>query len=96
MKAMFASQNRYERYSPGLEETEFALAISPCPRIEESKDIRENAQCARQRGGTVRCGRAQRSRDAVFDDNQLTESLSIGWAIALAIAVAVVIHVSGA
>jgi hypothetical protein len=26
---------------PELEETEFALAISPCPRIEDSNDIGE-------------------------------------------------------
>ena len=93
MKAMPTGHTPYD-YSK-LEETEFALAISPCPRIEESKDKGEDTHFARKRSGLDRRRQAERSRH--FDDNDLTETetLTIGWAIALAIAVAAVIHVSG-
>ena len=94
MKAMPTSHATYD-YSK-FEETEFALAISPCPQIAEPKDIGEDAEFARKRSGLDRRRHAQGSHQTDFDDNVLTETLTIGWAIALAIAVAAVIHVSGA
>ena len=94
MKAMPASHTLYD--NPQLEETEFALAIAPCPQIEGSTDIGENTEFARNRSGLDRRRQAQRSRQTVFDDHQLTETLTIGWAIALAIAVALAVYVSGA
>jgi hypothetical protein len=93
MKAMPASHTLYDNLK--LDETEFALAISPCPQIEESKDIGENTEYARNRSGPDRRRQAQRSRQTVFDDHDLTETLTIGWAIALAIAVALAVYVSG-
>lgn len=93
MKVMPASHTLYD--NPKLEETEFALAISPCPQIEESKDIGENTEFARKHSGLDRRRQAQRSGQTVFDDNELTGTLTIGWSIALAIAVTVVVYVSG-
>lgn len=93
MKAMPASHTLYD--SSKLEETEFALAISPCPQIEKSKHIRENTEFARKRSGLDRRRQAQTSRQPVIDDHDLTETLTIGWAIALAIAVALAVYVTG-
>lgn len=93
MKAMPASHTLYDNLM--LEETEFALAISPCPQIDESQDIGENTEFARKRSGLDRRRQAQRSRQTVFDDHDLTQTLTIGWAIALAIAVALAVYVSG-
>ena len=74
--------------NPSLEETEFALSVSPRPQIERSPDRRKNTEFVRARG-------APRPSQTVFDDNELTETLTIGWAIALAIAVAMAVYVSG-
>ncbi len=93
MKTMPASRALYD-YSK-LEDTEFALAISPCPRIEESKDIGETADFACARSGLERRRQAQMPRQTVIDEYELTGPLTIGWAIALAMAVALVIHASG-
>jgi hypothetical protein len=93
MKGMRASHTLYE--NSALEETEYALAISPCPQIEGSKDIGENTEFARKRSGLDRRRQAQSSRQTVFDNHDLTEALTIGWAIALAIAVALAVYVSG-
>jgi hypothetical protein len=93
MKAMPASHTLYD--NPKLEETEFALAISPCPQIEESKRIGENTKFARKRSGPDRRRHAQSSRQTVIDNHDLTETLTIGWAIALAIAVALAVYVTG-
>jgi hypothetical protein len=93
MKAMPASHTLYDNRT--LEETEFALAISPCPQIEESKDIGLNTEFIREHSGLDGRGQAQRSRQTVFDNHELTQNLTIGWAIALAVAVALVVYVSG-
>jgi hypothetical protein len=91
VKAMRASHTFYD-YSK-LEETESALAISPCPRIEESTHIGENTEFANKRGGLDYRRRAQRSRQTGFDNNDLTESLAVGGAIAFAITIAAAIYV---
>lgn len=93
MKSTSASYMLHD--NSALEDTEFALAISPCPRIDESKDIGVHTEITRERIGADRRRQAQRSRQSGFDDNELTETLTIGWAIALAIAVAMVVYVSG-
>lgn len=93
MKAMPAGHALYDNSK--LEETEFALAISPCPQIEGSKDTGENTQFARKRSGPDRRRQGQTSRETGFDDYDLSETLTVGWSIALAIAVAVLVYVSG-
>ena len=93
MKAMPASHILYDNLK--LEETEFALSISPCPQIEDSKDIRKNTEFVPERSGLERRREAKRLRQTVFDEHDLTETLTIGWAIALAIAVALAVFVSG-
>jgi hypothetical protein len=93
MKTMPASRTLYGNRA--LEETEFALAISPCPKIEESRDVGENTQFIRERSGLGARRRAQWSRQTVFDNHDITENLTIGWAIAMAVAVALVVYVSG-
>ena len=93
MKAMPAGHTRYDNRT--LEETEFALAISPCPQIDESKDIGEYTEFARKRNGLDLRRQAQRSSQTVFDDHDLTQTLTVGWAIALTIAVALAVYVSG-
>jgi hypothetical protein len=94
MKTMPAGQTVHD--NPKLGETEFALAISPCPQIEQPKDI--GAGRERRRSGLDRRRQprrqAQSSREALVDDHDLTETLTIGWAIALAIAVALAVYVS--
>ncbi len=90
MKAMPAKHAPCD-YSK-FEDTEFSLAISPCPRIEESKDI--CAEFAHERSGLQRRGEPQLSPPTVFDEHRRIEALTIAWAIALAIALAVAIHAS--
>ena len=90
MKAMPASPALHD-YSK-LEETEFALAISPCPQIRGSKDNGESTEFTCRRSGRDRRRQVQMSRPKVFDDNDLTETLTVGWAIALAIGVALVVY----
>ena len=96
MKAMPASQTVCD--NPNSGETEFALAVSPCPQIEPSKDIGEKTEFASRRSGLDyrRHPRrqSQRSRETVPEDHDLTETLTIGWAIASAIAVALAVYVS--
>jgi hypothetical protein len=81
-----AGQLGYE--TRNIEETEFALAISParlaCEQVNGTPEpIRWEAP-------------ARPSRMRIFGDDELTDSLTFGWAIALAIAVALVLHISGA
>jgi hypothetical protein len=94
VKAMSASHTPYDD-NPQLEETEFALAIAPCPQIEGSKDIGENMGSVRSRSGKDGRASVQGSRRTVLDDHELTETLTISWAIALAIAVALAVYISG-
>jgi hypothetical protein len=94
MKVMPAGHTRFDNSQ--LEETVFALAIAACPQVEGSKDIGENTEFPRNGRGLDRRRRAQRSRQTVLDDHELTETLTIGWAITLAIAVALAVYVSGA
>ena len=80
---------------PQLRETEFALAISPVPRIESAT---EPAHAARfqQKGGTHQRFFSDRvSGSAAFEDETLMDALSLGWAIAIAIAVALTVYTSG-
>jgi len=93
MKAMRASQFLYDNLK--LEETEFALPISPCPQIEGSKDCGKNTESAGESSGLERRRQAQMLRQTDFDEHDLTETLTIGWAMALAIAVALAVYVSG-
>ena len=93
MKTMPASHIFHD--NPSLEETEFALSVSPRPQIERSPDRRKNTEFASGRSAPDRCRQSQRPSQTVFDDNELTETLTIGWAIALAIAVAMAVYVSG-
>lgn len=93
MKTMPASHALYGNRA--LEQTEFALSISPCPQIEASRDIRENTEVVRERSGLSGRREAQWPRETVFDNHDFTENLTIGWAIALAVAVALVVYVSG-
>jgi hypothetical protein len=94
MKAMSTAHMRYDNSQ--LEETEFALAISPCPRFEESKNAGESTGFAREHSGPDRRRPVQESRQTDSDEDELTETLTIGWAIALAIAVALAVYASGA
>lgn len=93
MKAMSASRYLYDNSK--LEETEFALAISPCPQIEGAKDTADSMEPATQRSGPDRRRQPPSSRQTPLQDNDLIETLTIGWAIALAIAIALVIYTSG-
>jgi hypothetical protein len=93
MKTMPASHTLYGNRA--FEETEFALAISPCPQVEESRDIGENTEFVRERTALGGRRQAQWSRQTVFDNHDSTENLTIGWAIAFAVAVALVVYVSG-
>jgi hypothetical protein len=95
--AMPAGQTVCDNPEPG--ETEFALAVSPCPQIEPSKDIGEKTEFASRRSGLDRRrhhprSQSQRKRETVPEDHDLTETLTIGWAIASAIAVALAVYVS--
>jgi hypothetical protein len=93
MKAMPASQYLYDHSK--LEETEFALAISPCPQIDGVKDKGDSMESATQRSGPEHRRQPQSSRQTPSHETDLIETLTIGWAIALAIAIALVIYTSG-
>jgi hypothetical protein len=93
MKAMPASQYQYDHSK--FEETEFALAISPCPQIDGVRDIGDSMESAKQRSGQERRRQLQTSRETPLHETDLIETLTIGWAIALAIAIALVIYTSG-
>jgi hypothetical protein len=94
VNAMPVSRTVYD-YSK-FEETEFALAISPCPQIAGSRDIGENTQFARKRSGLDRRRQVQMSRQTAFQDDGLTGILSMGLAIiALAITGLLVVYFSG-
>lgn len=93
MKAMPAG--RYLNDDSKLEETEFALAVSPCPRIAVPKGVGNSMETATQRSGPERRRELQSSRQTPFHETDLIETLTIGWAVALAIAIALVIYTSG-
>ncbi len=82
MKTMFAGPTLYGKSK--FEDTELALAISPCPQINGSKETGESADIARRGGEPGRRDQAHWSQP--LDDDELTETLTSGWAIALAIA----------
>jgi len=86
MKAIRAAHKSYELSA--LDETEFALAISPCPQIEKPNDPAANTERAGERSEPERS-------QALFREDDLTDTLTIGWGIALAIAVAIVVYTSG-
>lgn len=96
MNTMRASHSSYD--NSVLDDTEFALAISPCPRIEGSQDIGaqqpECSDCKCERSGPE-YRRVEYPRHLAFDEDGPTEVLTIGWAIALASAAGLVIYVSG-
>lgn len=93
MKSLLARHALYD--SPEFAETESALALSPCPRIEESQGSGIRRDFASRRGESPYPHRSERPGQSVLDNNDLTESLTIAWALALAIAVALVISISG-
>ncbi|MBE0627091.1 MAG: hypothetical protein IH606_20015 [Burkholderiales bacterium] len=93
MNQMRASQSLYD--DPMLEETEFALAISPCPRIELPEDGAEDTPGLRTVGRPVLRREAPASRQKPFVSRDFTDALSIGWAIAFAFAVALAVHAAG-
>lgn len=93
MKSTSAGHTLYD--NPKLEDTEFALAISPCRQMDETKDIGKDTEITCERIGVERRRQPRSSGQPDYDDDDMTESLTIGWAIALAIAVALVVYVSG-
>lgn len=93
MKTLRASHSIYDNSL--LEDTEFALAISPRPRIEDAQDIGAHADCVREHSGPVYRRLSECPRQRIFDEDGPTELLTIGWAIALASAAGLVIYVSG-
>lgn len=97
MNTMRASQSFYD--NSVLDDTEFALAISPCPRIEGSQDVEaqqpECSDCRCERSGPELRRGVEYQRRLAFDEDGPTEVLTIGWAIALAGAASLVIYVSG-
>jgi len=78
-----------------FEDTESALAISPCPQVDGTSEIRDGTQSASQHSGLEKSPRPQIVRQTRFHENELVETLTMGWAIALAIAVALVVYTSG-
>lgn len=94
MNTMLA--NHYSCDDSMFEETEIALAISPCPKIDELEDTGLFIQFAHKRSGIDRRRQTQKSYPAVSGGNIKTNVLAIVWVIALAIAVAIGIYVSGA
>ena len=93
MKSMSIGPMRHDYSS--FEETECALAISPCPQLDAAKDVAESTQLACAGNAPERHLPDQARRQPAFDGYDLTETLSIGWAIALTIAVALIIGASG-
>ena len=93
MKATPASRYLYDNTK--LEDTEFALAISPCPQVVEAREFSDSAEPASKRSGSSHSREPRVSRRTRFHENELVESLTMGWAIALAIAVALVVYTSG-
>ena len=83
--------NDYSKF----EETECALDISPCPRLDAANTAEENTRFVRADFTPLSRPTVEAWRQTDFDDNKLTETLSISWVIALAIAVALVVGVSG-
>ncbi len=86
----------HEHYDiPGLEESEFSLGIPPCPMHIQPEQAAQTAKIALRQSepeyGSP--GRGSSSADRGNDDS--TPALTVGWAIALALAVAVVILISG-
>ena len=93
MKAIRASHSFYD--NPTLEKTEFALAISPRPQNEDSQEFAEGVEVARERSELDHRRPVPGPRLTAIQEPDLTETLTVGWAIALAIAVALTVCVSG-
>ncbi|MBK5104566.1 MAG: hypothetical protein JJE42_09980 [Burkholderiales bacterium] len=93
MNQMRASHHLYD--DPVLEETEFALAISPCPQIERPKDSKESSASLRTFSKSVPRRQAPTSSRKRFGGRDFTDALTIGWAIAFAVAVALAVHAAG-
>jgi hypothetical protein len=87
MKAMRATHESCDLSA--FDDTEFALAISPCPQINGANDAPENTLGAGERS------EYERMYQAFPLEEELTETLTIGWGIALAMAVALVVYASG-
>ena len=92
MKATRASRSFYDDST--LEETEFALAISPCPQIEGAHDIWGRAETPRERSGPDHRRRAPSPHQRAFHEHDATETLTLAWALGLAFAVALTVYVS--
>ena len=87
---------RHDIYDiPALAESEFALAISPCPRIDQSGDAAQAAGVAYElpESGGRHTAKRLAQMDNEFHDP--AQSLSFGWTIALAAVAAFIIFVSG-
>lgn len=93
MKAIGARQYLYG--DAALDETEFALAISPCPQIEGGQAVANPAQTGRERSALDRHQRIPSAPQTAVHENDLTETLTMGWALALALAVALTVYLSG-
>jgi len=93
MNQMRASRRLYD--DPMLEETEFALAISPCPRIERPKVSGETRADTHTFSGPVPRRQEPIARRKLFQGRDFTDALTIGWAIAFAVAVALAVHAAG-
>ena len=94
MKAMLARHALYD--CSRLEETELALAGSPCPQIEESTHCIGDTEVASKRGGPSCHSKARWQRHTAFRDDELTGTASMGLAIsALAITGLLVVYFSG-
>jgi hypothetical protein len=87
MKSTHTMHKSYDHSA--FDETEFALAVSPCPQIERPNDPAANAQ------RTTRRSAEQAPYRASLREDEVTETLTIAWGIALAIAVAIVVYTSG-
>ena len=88
---------RHDIYDiPELAETEFALAISPCPRIEQSNAVTEHAGAKHRLPEPVHFEQANGLSRMDYEHEDPTQTLSFGWAVALAAAAAVILYVSGA
>ena len=93
MKAIRARQYLYDDST--LDETEFALAISPCPQIDGGQAVANLAQTGHERSALDRHPQIPSARQTAVHDNDLTETLTMGWALALALAVALTVYLSG-
>jgi len=92
MKATRASRSFYDDST--LEETEFALAISPCPQIEGAHDIGGRTETPRERSGLDHPRRVPSPRQTALHEQDVSETLTLAWALGLAFAVALTVYLS--